>query len=657
MGDGEEFKLLSSPEGSLLLIGESVVGLFARNGRSQDGCRDDIKQVEAGVFLWKRTFLFSEDSNERLLMDFRAFHSAHFWMVPAVCYGGNPFGHGNDIKGFFHEGAAYTYASHRASLPGATYSEGPNWSVGMMAAEPTGSFSIFSDGDDAVVHRLILPEEEQPVRYVERKKVDGKHVEVYADGVRERPRWKAGQRVEMRACVVVCPVEKRQRRAYRRFLDFGWGQFEGDDPPLHYSPEEIWRIGVRFALDSLWDEEAGFFSTGLRCRSGQWTRARKYAVGFVGQNLSLANSLLYDYTESGIERHREVAVGCLNNWIEVGFRDSGVFIGAHGEDGAKGGHANASHMGKAAEQFFEAARLQEGIGGTGSSFRHAALRICEFGLSQQDASGLVPGNWNEDGTVLERRGTIGSCFIGPWVMAWECTRDERFLQAAMQSFCHYMAFFRENGFVGGATLDTFCIERESGFSLVVGGLRLYRAMGNREYLEAAEELAYYVATWQFGYKAAPFPEGTPMAQIGFNTRGGTAVATVHPCMDFHALEVMDDFYALGEWLEKPVWKARALSAWRHAQQGISDGTLAFMDRPPRPFGSQDETWFYTHWGLWAPADGNAVLDRPRGHVSQWLVAKPTAGRMEFLRRIGRENWQVLEKAANLNQKWAERILF
>lgn len=637
------FTLSACDNGIVLKSGDVKIGIFEICRNTDFECSDAITPSGEDVFLWERKCTVREATESSFHMDFRALHSPEFWLIPGMCYNGNPFGAGDDTKGFRYEDEPITYAIHRASLPGGTFTKGSEWTVGMMAHTADGSFSIFQDNAHSIVHRLILPEEEMPLHYVERKMIDGKHVEIYAEGFRKKARWGKGETFTRRAWLVVHRARKYPQPPYRRFLDVGWEQFRNDEPAAIYTPEDIWKIGLRYIRESLWDTEAGFFATGLRFIDGRWSRLKKYAAGWVGQNLSLANSFLYDYQLTGNEKHREIALMCLDNWVSRSLKENGIFIGAHGADGKRGGHTNANHMGKACEQFFEAGQLAIDCGMNGIDFLEAALRICEFALSQQEPSGLVPGNWNEDGTVAESRGTIGSCFIGPWVMAYEKTKNARFLTAAQKSFEYYIAFLRWRGFLGGATLDTFCIERESGFSVVVGGLRLYQATGDKAYLLAAEEAAYYVASWQFGYKAPSYAKGTPLAQVDYNTRGGTAVATVHPCMDFHALEVMDDFYVLGEWLGKPIWKERALSAWKHAQQGISDGTLSFMNRPPRPFGSQDETWFYTHWGLWAPASGNAIPDHPRGHTSQWLVSKPTAGRLEVLRRFGHESWHLLEQ--------------
>ncbi len=61
--------------------------------------------------------------------------------------------------------------------------------------------------------------------------------------------------------------------------------------------------------------------------------------------------------------------------------------------------------------------------------------------------------------------------------------------------------------------------------------------------------------------------------------------------------------------------------------GVSDGQLNIMGKM-RPEGSQDEGFYHSHWGH--PFD-----------VSQWLVAWPTAFRLQILR--GLADWSILDQ--------------
>ena len=90
------------------------------------------------------------------------------------------------------------------------------------------------------------------------------------------------------------------------------------------------------------------------------------------------------------------------------------------------------------------------------------------------------------------------------------------------------------------------------------------------------------------------------------------------------------FIELSEYTKNPTWKQRAVSMWNVATAGISNGTLELMDRGPRPVGAQDETYNHTDWGYYYAATGNLDERNPRGAGSQWLVAWPTALRLDIL---------------------------
>ena len=148
---------------------------------------------------------------------------------------------------------------------------------------------------------------------------------------------------------------------------------------------------------------------------------------------------------------------------------------------------------------------------------------------------------------------------------------------------------------------------------------LYRVTGEREFLENAQKAAWYLSTWQWHYTRA-FPAGSLLDQMGFDTFGGTAVS-IHGGMDPFALSYVHEIRDLEELTGDEQWRQRANGIWRHGQMCISDGTLVVDGKAPRPAGSQDESI--------APS----LSPHHENSPSQWLVAWPTAFRLEALRRI------------------------
>jgi hypothetical protein len=93
-------------------------------------------------------------------------------------------------------------------------------------------------------------------------------------------------------------------------------------------------------------------------------------------------------------------------------------------------------------------------------------------------------------------------------------------------------------------------------------------------------------------------------------------------MDPFALIIVNDWLKLARLTGNAMWRERALAAWANGSIGISDGDLVVMGKR-RPAGSQDEGFLQTRW--YHPFS-----------VSQWLVAWPTAFRLETLRAT--PNW-------------------
>ena len=147
-------------------------------------------------------------------------------------------------------------------------------------------------------------------------------------------------------------------------------------------------------------------------------------------------------------------------------------------------------------------------------------------------------------------------------------------------------------------------------------------------MDAAEEVAYYLATWQWHYSVC-FPEDSMAKKIGYDTYGGTSVSAAHNAQDPYGLYYVPEYLELAQLTGKDIWLKRARALWYNGIQLISDGTLVIHNRV-RPAGSQDESVRHTRWG------------RPDKRIfvsSEWLVNWPGTFRQVALDRI--ESWDVL----------------
>ncbi|HSA97332.1 MAG TPA: hypothetical protein VLJ16_14880, partial [Acidobacteriota bacterium] len=288
---------------------------------------DDLKEVRPGVFEWTRTFTYQGTDHVRpvrLTMEVEALYASRYSLIPAVSYDGNAWGTGNEPKGFVKDGQPWTFAFHRTSIPGATYSESDLWSVGLFSAagQVLGGFSCaLLPAKDKTVHRLVWPEEETPQLYSMR--------DAYQDAYRGDLRMSAGEAIALKAWIVVAPVTT-PRHGWHALVDAAWALNAKPVKP-RFEPEELWEMGVQFAGDNLWAEEKGFngFSIGLRWDPQEqgWVQrqAWKYEIGWAGQNISLANSMLNDYLLAREKTSLDKGIRCLDTWLRNARLKNGLF--------------------------------------------------------------------------------------------------------------------------------------------------------------------------------------------------------------------------------------------------------------------------------------------------------------------------------------------
>lgn len=588
---------------------------------------DELTQVADGVFSWVRHFHANAPvADARLLMEFRVPRPIKYGLIPSVSYNGNPWGPGQDVKGFTADGEPRTFAYHRVAVCGATYSEYNEWSVALFAAEGfAGSCSLYPD-EQQVTHRLLLPEVETPDVYIARDQ--------YGAAYKSTLALEAGTTISISAYLVFAPVQE-PRQAWRHMLDVAWQQHHYQHQP-RFTCEELWTWGVQYAKTSLWAEEGFFrgFSIGLAWDDRNWSQSpdMKYEIGWCGQNASLANALLYDYLRSGDQSSLAKGLMALDTWARYAHLPNGL-IHCHfdpllGLDHPRHNLQDGCNLGGAATSFFEAHQLAAQCDVERPAYQAIAFGICDFFVKNQFEDGNLGRAWHNDGTCAATDGTTG-CFLVPALLtAFQISGKEAYLDTAKRAFAYYMAGLITNGFTAAGALDTHCIDKESSIPLLRSALMLYSITGEPQYLKDAEQAAYYLATWQW-HHTVQYAAGTALNELGYDTFGGTSVSTQHHHHDPYALSFLDAWLKLAELTDNPGWKQRAQAVWANGMIGVSDGQLRIMEKM-RPVGSQDEGFYHTRWG-----------NHPF-NVSQWLVAWPTAFRLEVLRNV--KDWSVLDTA-------------
>jgi hypothetical protein len=589
---------------------------------------DDVEVLRPGVFRLKRVVRNAGEApveGVRLVLDFVHAGSSQYAMIPAVSYDGNAWGRGGEPKGFAHEGTWWTFSSRRTPIPGATYSEGDRWAVALWAesplANPLPSCALMPEAD-RTTHRLIWPEEEQPLTYSDRDR--------FAPGTRETLSLQPDRTLPLHAILVVDTVQPGHR-AMATFLAEAWRQNRPSPAPPP-PPERLWDLAIRYAKGSLWAEEGSFrgFSIGLHWQDDAWVQRPgwKYEIGWCGQNASLANSLLVDHLRTGDAESLEKGLACLDTWAAHAPLSNGLFR-THFDYvlGITQGREilDACNLGTAAQNYFEAHDLAGRCGHPRPAYEELALGICRFMVRDQQPDGAYGKGWTPDGECVYRDGTIGAFLIPPMLEAFQRTGEAPYLQSAERAFAFYYGDFVARGFTSAGALDTWCIDKESAMPLLRAGLRLHELTSKPTYLEAAEHVSWYLSTWLW-HTAAAYPAHTDFVRYGYDPVGGTAVSTQHHHLDPYAMFWVADWLELAEKTGNLMWAEKARAIWANANQLVSDGSTVIHERQ-RPAGSQNEAYFHAAW------------KQSPGSMNDWLVAWPTAFRLETLRRI--ETWDTL----------------
>lgn len=616
----------SSPAGTEFYIDGQKVG----TALSKEGCSDYFALVEDGVICWTRT---ASSPVEAMNLRYEANYASVYQMVPAIQYDGNKCyiqdyidvrnsvaktekeKEGKKWPTFFlgnrdpETGEPWRFIWHRTSIPGATYSEGESFSTGFFLPpdQLDGASSLFEE-NGKTVHEILWPEQDSLLPLFDHPE---QHVQ------------KMEPRRTFRAMLVLSPVEQ-PRTSWYTLLEAAWKQYYVLKAPSR-NYQDLWDLGISYAKQLYTEEADGFkgFSIGFTWE-GKWVKrsVQKYEIGWCGQNASLANSLLAHASMTGDKEAAEMGISVLDSWIAAA-KPHGLIPTHYDDNMYTNGFAktvDACNLGTAVLQFFEAADRASQLGYNRPQYRDMACRICDFALQVMDENGRIGKSWLEsDLSPAVKTGSTGAFLSMALCEGARRTGREAYLTAAKKSCRYYIQELLHNGYTTAGALDIFTIDKESSIPLLKGNLMLYSLTGEEEFLQNAVRAGWYLSTWQWHY-SRKYPEGSLLEQMNFDCFGGTAVS-IHGGMDPFAVSYVHEIRDLSEYTGNPQWAQRANGIWRHGQMCISDGTLVIDGKDPRPRGSQDESTSLTL----SPFHEN----RP----SQWLVAWPTAFRLEALRRI------------------------
>lgn len=580
-----------------------------------DPAKDTVEEWDEGVYRLTRCFGLHEAQGGELAVDVLHLGKQRFYEIPCVTYHGNHWGSGVEPQGLTCNGQPWVYAHHRSSIPGCTYSETEKHALCFFGdlGNPPFSMSLVETAQ-GMRHRLLLPQVEKPISYTAKAAWTGARV----------PKLHCTNGLKFVAWVV---LEKTSGKglAIQKAMDVA-NHLMGHKPAPQHRTEQLWDLGIRFAVGSAYFENKDFkgFCMGLYEDAGVWCQRRNVLeIGWVGQNALMAVSLMRE----GVRRHDEKLIHqgaeVLDIW-QAARLPNGLFrcrfdaVQAH-ETPTADEREDSANLYSVVVQYLEAWRLARTWGLNKPAWRDTALELCQFALRAQLEDGSFPRAWYADGKPAACNGTAGAYMAWALMAGWKETGDAAMLQAAQRSMACYFARFERDGYLTAGALDTLCIDKEGAMPLLGLAVELYAATADRCYLHQAESISTYLETWLYHYSVR-YPEDTLLGAFHYDTLGGGSVSTQHQHIDAYALLCVPLWVRLAQWTGKDRYRRMAWEVWCNATQFISDGSMV-IDGMVRPAGSQDEgvcqTWWHTSRG------------EPM-HTSRWLVCWNGAFRLAAL---------------------------
>ena len=588
------------------------------------GCTDSFQVLNDYAVRWVRK---TDTPTDRMKLTLMTRGEPRYFQIPAVNYNGNGWGSGAQYSGYRYDNTPWSYAWHRVSIPACTYTENDQISVALFGEEAGGmSCSVYTE-EGNTIQELIWPETEAP-KVLHKRRWDKAFY-----GTMEPTDTFTG-------ILMLMPTEA-PRSGMRKLLDFAW-QYFYRDVTMGMTPERVRQLDLLY-FRAMWTRRySGLtgFCTGLNWDdtiTGFAKRFSYFDIGWCGQNGAQACALLDEYIETGDEDAKDKALSVLDCWDTYAFLPNGLmYVRLEHKpdqlDSALSGNIpldlDTCNLGAAATYFFRAADLCKKAGIDRPSYEKRAFGLCDFFVQAQRPNGELAKTYFLDGSIDKAHGSVGVFSVLPLFDAWERSGNQKYLDAALKGVDFYLGEYMKNGYTTAGALDSNCIDKESAAPLLRAVMCAYEATNDKKYLAGAEEVAYYLATWQYHY-SIDFPADSQLAKLKVDTYGSTAVSAAHNALDHYGLYYVPEYLKLAELTGNEMWRQRARALWYNGIQLISDGTLVVSGRV-RPAGAQDEAFRHTRW---VRTDGKIFVP------SEWFTVWQGTFRYRTLMEL--KDWSIL----------------
>lgn len=544
------------------------------------------------------------------------------YIIPCVTIHGNRWGTGKEPKGLVLDGKPWVFEGRRTGIPGCTLTETANEFCALYASNDseqslTVSCSMEPLPDGRMAHRLLYPTIEEPKTYCGR---DG-YVEAYQSYITLNP----GESFAATANVLSgTPVRKNFA-----MIDVQNAVMSYLDQPMEskLSREEIWNLSIRFA-ESLYYDYKGtlLLNIGHRLSPNGPILREGFEFGWCGQNGMFSRMLILDYRKNGNKEHLDAALRIMDAWAAEYAPETGLPWVHYEQCGKQDALSDTCNLGYYISEMMRCYVLLQEMGIDRPAYRDAAIRVADFFVNHYSETDGFGKAWRvTTGECLDPNGTIGAFPVFGLVEVYNHTKDERYLEIAKKALQFYVKRDLMQFECTAGALDTHCIDKETSAAIILGGLALYEATKDAQYLESAELAAEYFCAWMFYYDV-PCSEESDFKRYGFRSIGGTSVSTQHHHLDPWGALMVSCFVRIARYTKNPKWRKRAEALWFNATQMIAPYDGYEVHGMARMAGSQNEAYLHSRWN-W---ESHAAVP---GTANDWLVAWPAAFRMNSIAEL------------------------
>ena len=591
--------------------------IFCRFGKSE--IIDEIRQDEGSLEI-ERNWKIEGEGKIQLSFQIKTPEKPESWINPCVNYNGNPKGEGDFPKP--KPGEGWSFREDRLGIPSCSIirdSKGP-LAVFTTPAKTENEISSVETvtKNSETVFNIRVPLTEKPKRHTGKYYLNG------LSGKKEKHfKIKNGLKYSRKFYIT---WKEDPEASYHELLKEIWKKLDPD-----WEKHDDWGRNsehrINHVINNLYVEREDASGLITAVHRGLIPVTNTISGGFVGKNPEICHTLYKAYLDSGEEKLKEISFKVLDFFTEAQL-PNGLLLSDYQLAREKwfGLHfsphegCSTRMMSEMAYNFIRTYNLAKKHGEAKEKWLKMAEDFCDFMVRNQPEDGNYGRWWSKDGELKDPSSTNGSYVIWPLVKLYKLKGSEKYLEAAEKAMEYHIEKSVDKDLYWGDALDSNCIDKEGGHSILRSLILLHDVTEKERYLEKAKKTANYVLTWTYFYDV-PFSDDTPLGKRDVTTTGATSVSAAHHHLDPYGAAIAYDWLKLWKKTGDEVWKEYALAALDFVHQLVSteEDPLGFPEYfegwQPEQLGQTE--WDYLSNALWG-----------RGHfksIISWVPALTLGG--------------------------------